>query len=1007
MKIKSFLTLLGLVLVSFGATPKLAAQSINVLHNFTGAADGSNPGGVLSNGGNLIGTTMAGGAAASGTLYAFSTNGGGLTLLHSFTNTPDGAQPNEVIFSSNYLYGTTRSGGTNSWGTVFKVSTSGTGYKLLHVFTNTPDGVEPLAGLATDGNFLFGATTLGGNGSGAGMLFRMDTNGGGYTVLHTFTNTPDGANPYATLALNGSVLYGTTFNGGMYGRGSVFSINTNGTGYSVIYSFSNAPDGAFPVGKLLVVSNVIYGTSSSGGSLAYWGTIFKLSTNGSNFSILHNFSGPTVPATSSDGGVPKAGLLFNNGLLYGVTSSGGSGNEGTIFQINTNGNGFTTLYSFTPTVNNTNGDGAISLVNLVLNGNALAGACNYGGSATNGTLFNLTFSPTITAQPQNVTVQSGGSASFSVTASDNGPLSYQWYFNTNTLLAGQTNSTLSFASATNNNGGAYTVSIADNFGAVTSSPAVLTVTAGATPPTITAQPQPFTVTNGFTASFSVTANGQSLFYQWYFNTNTLLTGQTSSTLVFTANSGSAGYYSVVVTNTGGAVTSSAALLTVVPAITKPAITTQPTSQSVTNGLTANFSVAATGSTPLNYQWYFNNNTGNPNLLGSGLAGQAGSTLNFTVATNNAGYYTVIVTNAGGNATSSPALLTVIVPVVNAKPQILAQPQALTVTNGDTANFSVIATNGSLVYQWYFNTNNLLVNQTNRSLVITGAATANAGTYSVVVTNSIGSVTSSLATLTVYSNTLPIITQEPPNVTITNGGNAYISVTAVGLPTLRYQWYFNTNGGSSGTLLAGQTNSFRSFTAATNSSGNYYFVVITNALGKATSSPPALLTVVSASSPLITQQPASQTITNGNPVSFTAAATGPGTLSYQWFFQTNVLIAGATSPTLAFATANQPGAYSMKVTSGAYSATSSPAQLTVIGRPIMVSANFDPASGSYAFSFVDLAGSTNRLLASTNLSSAIYWHAIATNVMATNALWFVTDTNSAKTNKARFYRFSTP
>ena len=198
--------LFGLVLIGFGALPRLAAQSVKVLYNFSGAADGSNPDGILANGAGLIGTTMAGGINGSGTLYAYSTNGGGLTLLHSFTNAPDGAQPNEVLSSSNYLYGTTRSGGTNSWGTVFKVSTNGTAYKLLHVFTNTPDGVEPLAGLATDGNFLFGATTLGGTGAGAGMLFRMDTNGGGYTVLHTFTNTPDGANPYATLTLNGSML---------------------------------------------------------------------------------------------------------------------------------------------------------------------------------------------------------------------------------------------------------------------------------------------------------------------------------------------------------------------------------------------------------------------------------------------------------------------------------------------------------------------------------------------------------------------------------------------------------------------------------------------------------------------------------------------------------------------------------------------------------------------------------------------------------------------------------
>ena len=98
---------------------------------------------------------------------------------------------------------------------------------------------------------------------------------------------------------------------------------------------------------------------------------------------------------------------------------------------------------------------------------------------------------------------------------------------------------------------------------------------------------------------------------------------------------------------------------------------------------------------------------------------------------------------------------------------------------------------------------------------------------------------------------------------------------------------------------------------------------------------------------------------------------------------------------------------MKVTNSSGAATSSPAILTVVAKPIMLSATFDATSGSYAFSYVSLAGSTNRLWASTNLTATNFWKAIATNFMATNGTWQVTDPNAAKTNDVKFYRFSTP
>lgn len=172
------------------------------------------------------------------------------------------------------------------------------------------------------------------------------------------------------------------------------------------------------------------------------------------------------------------------------------------------------------------------------------------------------------------------------------------------------------------------------------------------PPTITVQPTDVTVTETYPATFSVNVLGtEPIRYQWYFNTNTPLPNQTNSALTLSSVQPSdVGMYLCIVTNAGGAVTSTPAALTILAPIA-PAIATQP--QNFTNaiGFTATFNVTATGSAPLNYQWYFNTNTP--------LANQTNATLAFTIsAPNNAGGYTVVVTNKFGAVTSAVATLTI-------------------------------------------------------------------------------------------------------------------------------------------------------------------------------------------------------------------------------------------------------------------------------------------------------------------------------------------------------------
>ena len=977
----------GIAILPFASLTVLA-QGVLTQHTFTSTPDGAGPTQPVWTNGLFFGSTTGGGALGNGSLFTFNTNGAVLTTIYSFTNANGGiSSPNNVLVTSSKIYGTTELDGSNNVGMIYAVNTSGSAIAPLYNFHTAPDGYYPVGGLITVGTNLYGTASNGGTNSG-GTIFSIGTNGAGYTILHWFTNSPDGDRPQSELVLGGNTLYGTTTYGGTNGSGTIFALNTDGSGYRILYSFTNAPDGIYPYSGLALGAGVLFGTCSGGGTNTT-GTIFEINTNGTGYRTLYSLGGY---AGNTDGTIPKTSLTVSGNYLIGAAIASGINGGGTLFLINTNGTGFTVIESFT----NNSASGWDPLSHPIRVGNQLWGTTALGNSSTAGTFYSLLM-PAIIAQPQSLTVTNTSPASFTVNAADDRTFSYQWYFNTNTLLTGQTGNSLTLARATNNNAGAYTVVLSDNVGSVTSSPAVLTVIVPGIPPTITSQPQNDTVNVGNTASFTNAASGTpQLYYQWYFNTNTVVTNQTGAILVIaSATTSQAGYYTVVVTNLYGSVTSTPALLTV-NAGTKPAITQQPQNVTATNGLAATFTSAASGTSPLFYEWFFNTNT----LVSSGVNDTV-----YTISpatTNQAGYYNVIVTNLYGSATSAPALLTVVVPP--SKPVFTQQPQNFTVTNGYNAAFTNVASGTSpLSYQWYFNTNTAIAGGTNAILLITFATTNQAGHYTVAVSNPAGSVTSSPALLTVIS-TKPIIFTQPAPTTATNGQPFSFTVLAAGQPPLAYQWY--TNAVVPPAAQHFQTNSTLTYPVATNTLVAYYIVVVTNALGKATSSP-ALLTVLT--KPIITLQPQNVVVTNGFPVTFTSAATGPGVLNFQWYFRTNTLVAGATSPTLTFTNAytNLAGFYDVRVTNTFGAVTSSYALLIISNRPNLLSFLVDPVSGSATFAYADTPKGTNFLWASTNLAVPAAWRVIATNVMATNGLWFYTETNSAHTNDVRFYRFSTP
>jgi len=342
-----------------------------------------------------------------------------------------------------------------------------------------------------------------------------------------------------------------------------------------------------------------------------------------------------------------------------------------------------------------------------------------------------------------------------------------------------------------------------------------------TPPTISTPPTAQTACVGGKVTFSVTAAGKApLSYQWK-KDGTAISGATNATYTIgSVAAGDAGSYTVVVTNAAGSITSAAAVLTVnVP----PTITAQPAAQSACPGKSVLFSVTATGTPPLSYQWKKDGTT---------IAGATTAIYTIPAVTNaDEGTYTVVVTNGCGSVTSTPAALS-----LGAAPTITSEPTAQTVCAGQPVEFTVAATGTPpLTYQW-LKDGGEIGGATAATYTISAAASTDAGAYSATVANSCGTVTSRAAALTV--GTAPTITAQPASQAAVAGSSATFSVTATGTPPFSYQWQRD------GADIAGATEPSYTIPAVASADAGSYTVVVTNPCGSATSDP-ALLTVTPA------------------------------------------------------------------------------------------------------------------------------------------------------------------
>ena len=292
-----------------------------------------------------------------------------------------------------------------------------------------------------------------------------------------------------------------------------------------------------------------------------------------------------------------------------------------------------------------------------------------------------------------------------------------------------------------------------------------------------------------------------------------------------------------------------------------------------------------------------------------------------VSAYNAGSYTVVITGQAGSVTSAVATLT-----VQAPPAIADQPSVQFAVAGGNPAFSVgVVGSGPFEYSWYLNSTNLAESGTNSNLTLPDVAANEAGSYTVVVANTYGSVTSQVAGLILGSP--PAVTLQPAAELVLAGSNAVFSVTVGGSAPFEYSWFFaDTN------LVQSGTNSTLTLAGvSTNQAGNYG-VAVTNNFGSATSQVAALAVAL----PVIGVVPASQIVAPGSNAVFSEMAVGSGPFDYFWYFDRTNLLQGGTNSTftLTDAVTNNAGSYTVVVTNFCGSVTSQVASLVVGAAPVI-------------------------------------------------------------------------
>jgi len=297
----------------------------------------------------LYGYTSGGGKNGKGVIFKINSDGKDFRVMYSFEEGSDnglGKEPHHdaLLYFNNALFGAALYGGSNNNGVIFKINTDGSGYTPIHIFkAGDSDGGQSHSSVIANGNTLYGMSALGGT-QGHGTIFKMSPDGSNFSVIYSFHKS-SGHEPHGRLTLgnDGHTIYGITKSGGDNDLGVVFSFDINNSVYNILHTFQkgNKDEGyTSEHGYLALDNNVLYGLTQYGGSKDK-GTVFSLNTDGSGFAIMHSFA-----SDSKDGKSPFGSLKISNGFLYGTTQEAGENERGTVFKIGLDGKDYETLYSF-------------------------------------------------------------------------------------------------------------------------------------------------------------------------------------------------------------------------------------------------------------------------------------------------------------------------------------------------------------------------------------------------------------------------------------------------------------------------------------------------------------------------------------------------------------------------------------------------------------------------------------------------------------------------------------
>lgn len=561
--------------------------------------------------------------------------------------------------------------------------------------------------------------------------------------------------------------------------------------------------------------------------------------------------------------------------------------------------------------------------------------------------------PTVVSQPADQTVTAGQTATFTVTASGTGPMTYQWFKNGVAIPGANSSTYTTPPTTTGDNGALFTVSVTNSAGTVASGPAKLTVQ---TPAALAKSLVPSNATPPYKAPVNLVptfSGGTAVIGSMGVGSSDITASAVSGTAYPTPPLTTAKTYTLTVTSSKGVVVSTTCVVTPTSVAISP-IT--PANQIIAPGQVT-FSATATGGVTNGLTWSASTGT---------------FTGNIWAAPSIAGTYTITATSVDNPAVAVSTTVTLAGPVIR------TQPVSQHDCSGGSISLSVIA-DYATSYQWSFN-GAPIAGATSATYTIPAAGSANAGNYSVAVTNSLGTVTSTIAAVAVGST----ITSNPANLSLRPTDIGTFSVSAQGLSPFTYQWYQIPSGGTTGVAIPGATSNIYS-TPGVDLSYNgakYYAAVTDSCAGTPLDSSAATLTVTAGNTaPRITAQPVGQLVAAGGTTSFTVAATGTPALTYQWYRipagqTTGVVIAGATAatynvPASATTTANDQDSYYAIVSNNYGQAISQHATLAV-GNGILLQITGQPQT-----QYVDVgAPATFTVTATSNLPLTYQWYEAA-------------------------------